>query len=235
MTQPPERAPRTRRRAPALFAGAGVIAVLAAVAALLPPSQPTGSAAAPVTSVAPSTDPSAAPSAAPSGTWAPTTPDPDVGVTPAEPAREQSVPVSVAIPDIDVRSDLISLDVEPATGVLIPPERYDIAGWFTGGPVPGAVGPSIIAGHVDSRAGPGIFYRLEEMRAGQTITVTRADGEVVDFTVLRVEQYPKAEFPTAKVYGPTPDRELRLITCGGDFDRSRRSYLDNIVVYAVQS
>ncbi|CAN5239869.1 hypothetical protein BH20ACT5_BH20ACT5_24900 [soil metagenome] len=224
--------PVTSRRMPVLFAGIGVVAVLALIATVLPSGQRSGSAAPPTIDA--TTTPSSAPTTVPGSTWGPTTPDPDVEPVPAA-AGQGAAPVSVEIPDIGVRSDLISLDVDPGTRVLIPPERYDIAGWFTGGPVPGDVGPSIIAGHVDSRAGPGVFYRLEEMRAGQTITVTRADGDTVEFTVLRVEQYPKADFPTARVYGPTPDRELRLITCGGDFDRSRRSYLDNIVVYAVQT
>jgi len=163
--------------------------------------------------------------------WAPTTPSPRV--TPSEAIAAGLRPSSVRIDAIDVRSDLLPLAVD-ASGVLIPPDPYDVAGWFTGGPVPGQVGPAIIAGHVDSRAGPGIFFRLEEMTVGDAIEVTRSDRSVVTFEVTRVEQYPKAEFPTARVYGPTPARELRLITCGGNFDPSRRSYLDNIVVYAVQ-
>jgi len=140
--------------------------------------------------------------------------------------------VSVEVPSIGVRSLVLSLDVD-AGGVLIPPEPYDVAGWFTGGPVPGEIGPAIIAGHVDSRAGPGVFFRLAEMQPGETILVTRSDGSVATFTVARVESYPKTEFPTEAVYGPTPSQELRLITCGGDFDSTRRSYRDNIIVYAV--
>jgi len=163
--------------------------------------------------------------------WAPTTPSPRV--TPSEAVAAGLRPLSVRIDAIGVRSDLLPLAVD-AAGVLVPPDPYDVAGWFTGGPVPGQVGPAIIAGHVDSRAGPGIFFRLEEMKVGDVIEVTRSDGSVVSFVVTRVEQYPKTDFPTARVYGPTPKHELRLITCGGNFDRSRRSYLDNIVVYAVQ-
>lgn len=167
----------------------------------------------------------------PAGSWAPTTPNPE-RTAPADRVTGLT-PVSVEVPSIGVRSDLLSLGVDDATGVLIPPEPYDIAGWFTGGPVPGEIGPAIIAGHVDSRAGPGVFFRLEEMQPGETIMVTRSDGSVATFTVRQVESFPKTEFPTERVYGPTPAHELRLITCGGDFDSSRRSYLDNIVVYAV--
>jgi len=141
----------------------------------------------------------------------------------------------VAIPRIGVASALIPLDVDPASGALVPPERYDVAGVFTAGPVPGEVGPAIIAGHVDSRDGPGVFYRLEEMVVGDLISVSLSDGQEVEFLVIEVSQYPKTDFPTDAVYGPTPDRELRLITCGGNFDRTRRSYVDNIVVYAVRA
>lgn len=132
-------------------------------------------------------------------------------------------------------SSLAPLGVDPRSGILIPPERYDTAGVFTAGPVPGEVGPAIIAGHVDSRAGPGVFYRLEEMRPDAVITVSLSDGAQVDFRVVEVSHYPKAAFPTAEVYGPTPEIALRLITCGGYFDMSRLSYADNIVVYAVRT
>ncbi|MBW8767444.1 MAG: class F sortase, partial [Geodermatophilales bacterium] len=92
----------------------------------------------------------------------------------------------------------------------------------------------VLAGHVDSTAGPAVFFRLGELAAGDEVVVGRSDGTTVRFTVTRVARYPKAAFPTAEVYGPTPDAQLRLITCGGDFDRSRRSYADNVVVFARQ-
>lgn len=184
------------------------------------------------TAAAPSASSTSAARSAAGGSWAPITPHPSIPQPGALPADLR--PVSVQVPAIGVQSDLIPLNVD-GTGALVPPDRYDIAGWFTAGVVPGEIGPAVIAGHVDSRAGPGIFYRLEEMQVGDTVTVTRSDGTVAAFAVVRVAQYPKTAFPTAEVYGPTPDRELRLITCGGDFDRSRRSYVDNIVVYAVRT
>jgi hypothetical protein len=117
-------------------------------------------------------------------------------------------------------------------GVLVPPKEYGRAGWYSGGTAPGDVGPAVIAGHVDSKAGPAIFYRLRELTVGDRIEVVRG-GVVVRFTVVRVAWYPKTQFPTDEVYGPTPDRQLRLITCGGVFDHRLRSYKDNLVVYAV--
>jgi hypothetical protein len=117
-------------------------------------------------------------------------------------------------------------------GALVPPNAYGRAGWYSGGTVPGDVGPAVIAGHVDSKSGPAIFYRLRELTVGDRIEVVRGRS-VVRFTVVRVAWYPKTRFPTGEVYGPTPDRQLRLITCGGVFDHRLRSYKDNLVVYAV--
>jgi sortase (surface protein transpeptidase) len=90
----------------------------------------------------------------------------------------------------------------------------------------------VLAGHVDDRTGPAVFYRLQDLAAGDRVVVTDGDGQAHAFTVTRVAAYPKSDFATAEVYGPTPGAELRLITCGGTFDRSRRSYTDNVVVYA---
>jgi LPXTG-site transpeptidase (sortase) family protein len=115
----------------------------------------------------------------------------------------------------------------------VPPEDFARAGWFTRGPVPGETGPAVIAGHVDSADGPAVFFRLAELEDGDDVLVDRADGTTVRFTVTSVDRYPKDEFPTEQVYGPTPRAELRLITCGGEFDADARSYRDNVVVSAV--
>jgi hypothetical protein len=165
------------------------------------------------------------------GTFHPTPTGP-----PAAP-RSRAVPVrvrplTVTVGAIGMRSTLVPLRLD-RTGALQPPADYVHAGWYTGGPTPGDPGPAVIAGHVDSRAGPAIFFRLRDLRQGDAVVVTRSDGRTARFRVIAVQRYPKNAFPTQRVYGPTPDRALRLITCGGAFDYARRSYRDNIVVYAV--
>ena len=142
-----------------------------------------------------------------------------------------AAPVQVTVPAIGLDTDLVDIGVDGA-GALVPPADYGQAGWFAAGPPPGAVGPAVLAGHVDSRSGPAVFFRLEELTPGDQVVVTRSDGSQVPFTVTEVAAYPKTAFPTTEVYGPTTGAELRLITCGGTFDRSRRSYTDNVVVYA---
>ncbi|MCZ2806682.1 class F sortase [Modestobacter sp. VKM Ac-2983] len=140
-------------------------------------------------------------------------------------------PVGLRIAAIGVDAHLVPIGVDGA-GALVPPADVQQAGWFTAGPVPGAVGPAVLAGHVDDHTGPGVFSRLEELTAGDQVVVTGSDGRPVTFTVTRVSAHPKGDFPTEEVYGPTTGAELRLITCGGTFDRSRRSYTDNVVVHA---
>jgi sortase (surface protein transpeptidase) len=149
----------------------------------------------------------------------------------ATPPAVAAVPLRVLIPAIGVDSGLVDLGVD-AAGALVPPADFSTAGWFAAGTVPGEVGPAVLAGHVDDYTGPAVFYRLEDLVPGDEVRVTRSDGRTVTFAVTRVAAYPKDDFGTAEVYGPTADAELRLITCGGTFDRSRRSYVDNVVVYA---
>lgn len=113
----------------------------------------------------------------------------------------------------------------------VPPEGFP-AGWYTGAPTPGSLGPAIIAGHVDWAGAPGVFFALRDLTAGDTITVDREDGTTALFRVGSVQQFPKDAFPTDAVYADIDHAGLRLITCGGSFDADARSYRDNIVVFA---
>jgi sortase (surface protein transpeptidase) len=146
-------------------------------------------------------------------------------------APQAARPVSLSIPSIGVRTRLIHLGVNK-DGTLQVPSSTAVAGWYTGSPRPGMVGSAIIAGHVDSRTGPGIFFWLRTLRPGDRVYVGRADGTMAVFAVTRIKKFAKDHFPTAAVYGPVPDAELRLITCGGIFDRSQGRYLSNVVVFA---
>lgn len=145
--------------------------------------------------------------------------------------RAADPPDRVFIPAIEVNAALQRLTMG-AGGQLVPPSNYTDAGWYADGPAPGAPGPAVLAGHVDSVDGPAVFFKLATLHPGDLIQVRRGTTWV-SFATLRVERYPKDHFPTASVYNPTPGPQLRLITCGGQFDRTAGSYRDNIVVYAV--
>ena len=150
----------------------------------------------------------------------------------AEASARTAAPVRLQVPSAGVDATLTGIDLD-AAGALVPPADTAVAGWYRAGPAPGEAGPAVLTGHVDGVAGPGAFFRLREVAVGDPVVVERADGTTVRFTVTRVARYPKDAFPAATVYAPTPDAQLRLITCGGAFDRTARSYRDNVVVDAV--
>jgi len=139
-------------------------------------------------------------------------------------------PQRVRIPSIDVDAPLTGLGLNADGSLEVPP--YELAGWYKGRPKPGDTGAAVIAAHVDSTTGPAVFYRLSSLAPDDVVSVDYDDGTSVDFTVGSMQSFPKSEFPTEAVYGPTPGTELRLITCGGAFDRQSGSYQDNLVVWA---
>jgi hypothetical protein len=145
--------------------------------------------------------------------------------------RATPVPSRITIPWIGVASRLDPLGRAPDGTVQIP-DRWEVAGWYAPGPRPGDPGSAVILGHVDSKRGPAVFYRLRELRPGDEIKVTWADGSAVRFVVERTGQYDKQRFPTDDVYYPTLRSTLRLVTCGGQFDDTAGHYRSNIIVFA---
>ena len=143
-----------------------------------------------------------------------------------------ALPARVVIPRLGISSGLQRLHLRQ-DGELQSPSAWTEAGWYAEGTRPGDVGPAVIAGHVDSTLGPAVFYRLREMQPGDKILVTDVGGTVLTFVVSEIRSYPKEEFPTDTVYGPTALPELRLVTCAGEFDYVHHNYLDNLVVFAV--
>jgi sortase (surface protein transpeptidase) len=145
--------------------------------------------------------------------------------------RATPVPVRIEIPKIGVASPLDRLGRAPDKTVEVP-SRWEVAGWYAPGTRPGDPGSAVILGHVDSKRGPGVFFRLRELRRGDEVVIVRADGSTVRFAVERAEQYPKARFPTDAVYYPTLTPALRLVTCGGTFDATAGHYRSNLIVFA---
>lgn len=141
------------------------------------------------------------------------------------------LPVQLEIPDLRMSTRLIGLR-KHQDGTLQVPQDPQRAGWYSQGPAPGQVGAAVIAGHVDSLEGPGIFARVRELEPGAPIRVRLSDGTTRTFVVDKVESHPKRSFPTRAVYGPASRPVLRLITCGGAFDRRSGHYRSNVVVFA---
>ncbi len=147
-------------------------------------------------------------------------------------AASSATPEHISIPAIGVDSDLIGLGLG-ADGWIESPADFDAVGWYENGVVPGAIGPAVIAGHVDSPTAPAVFYDLPKLVPGDTVSVSRSDGSTADFVVTGVQTVEKDSFPTASIYAPVPTPELRLVTCGGAWDPQTGHYVDNVVVTAV--
>lgn len=148
-------------------------------------------------------------------------------------ALAQSSPTWIEIPRIGARSTLPPLGLNPDRTVELPSVHEPMqAGWYRYSPTPGEIGPAVVLGHVNGDGMDGIFARLRELRPGDEIRIGRQDGQVARFVVHRMAQEPKHGFPADEVYGDTTDPQLRLITCGGSFDSTARSYRDNIIAFA---
>ncbi|TLM72635.1 class F sortase [Pseudarthrobacter sp. NamB4] len=193
-------------------------------------------------------DPGTAPAAsvsAPAAPGTPSAPPPVSAPAPAAPAAAPSAqqlppvmaasaPVTLTIPSISVRTELIHLGLEENGSLKVPQDTGNgaPASWYDGSPTPGERGPSVLLGHVNALGGnKGVFADLRKLTPGAELTVSRADGSTAVFTVDRGALYPKDEFPTLEVYGNTPGPELRLVTCDG-YDPATGEFDDNYVVYA---
>ena len=142
-----------------------------------------------------------------------------------------AIPVTIRIPSIYVDAPVIGLELLDDGSIEVPDNTTE-TGWWRDGPEPGEQGPAVILGHVDSQDGPAVFYRLKQLTTGDQIHVDRQDGTTVTFAVDSTERHSKDAFPAEAVYGATDRPTLRLVTCGGAFDRSARSYVDNFIVFA---
>lgn len=155
---------------------------------------------------------------------------PSVSATVVAPVAQAS---AITIPAIGAQSSLISIGLNPDGTMGVPPvSQPGQAAYYDGGPMPGAVGPALIVGHVNGGGEQGVFAKLHELKVGDEVEVARVEAATLVFHVTRVQQVSKTAFPWAQVLGETSGPELRLVTCGGDFDAAAHSYVDNWIVYA---
>jgi len=144
-----------------------------------------------------------------------------------------SPPTTIEISAIGVHASIMNVGMAADGTVDVPPpDRAGLAGWYDRGPSPGQRGPAVLLGHVDSAAsGPAVFYRLGDLRPGALVEVRRRDGSTAEFDIDSVERFGKDSFPTQRVYGRLDYPGLRLITCGGSFDRASGHYTDNVIAF----
>jgi hypothetical protein len=218
----------------ALLAALAVLALIAGLACLgeawrsaggEPHLVPAASARLPAGHAGATTVPTGPVAAAPAGvaprSEAPSTP----------PAASVAAPVSVEVPAVGLSADIVPVGLDGNGAMEIPTPT--LAGWYRLGPAPGAVGPAVLVGHVDTRSGPAVFYRLTAIHVGDIIVVDRADRSRARFVVTGVTVVKKAVFPLDAVFGPTQGPSLRLITCTGPFDPASHHYVDSLIVWGV--
>ena len=176
-------------------------------------------------------DAAAPASASDAASAAPTPSSSSAPFTAVREIERAALPERLRIPALGVDAPVGPVGKAP-DGTVEVPTRWEDVGWFDGGARPGEDGPAVLLGHVDSKAGPAVFARLPSAPPGTVVEVVGQGGEVSRWRVDRVEQHPKTRFPTEAVYLPALRPELRLVTCGGAFDRATGHYVDNVVVYA---
>lgn len=161
-------------------------------------------------------------------------PDPPPKPAPDRPEKRATKPVArptqVVIASIDVRARIVGVGLNVDGSMEVP--EFGLSGWYTKGPRPGEPGPAVVVAHVDSRAGPDVFYRLSELRPGAIVKIRRADGTQKQWVVRSSEQTDKDQLPVERIWNDTREPVLRLVTCGGQFNDATRHYEDNVIVYA---
>lgn len=138
-------------------------------------------------------------------------------------------PVRLEIPAIEVDAELVPVGLLDNGDMEVP--DFGLAGWYQPGPVPGGNGPAVLVAHVDTKKGPDVFYHLKELKTGDEILVYDQNGDVARFAVDSTEQQLKVDLPVERIWNDTWEPVIRLITCGGEFDRTSGHYLSNVIVY----
>ncbi|MCX4487406.1 class F sortase [Streptomyces anulatus] len=224
----PSRTPHRFRRTTALLTAVAACVALAGCSSAEPSASSSAASGGPAASAS-----SSAPDETESGSSGTSGSSGSTGSTGPSSTDEpdQPAPAHVSIPSIGVRSALMELGLNADGTVEVPPaEKGMTAGWYTGGSAPGAPGPAVLIGHNDTRFGRAVFHDLKKIREGAEVLVRDAAGKTLRFTVTGKETVGKKAFPTEKVYGPTKDSTLRLITCDGEFDAQGHP-VDNLIVY----
>jgi len=161
--------------------------------------------------------------------------DKQLGSASGHPALPFSVPAQLDVPSIHIKTPVIVVGKHADGSVAVPPgSNFDKAAWYEYSPSPGQAGMSVIEGHVDyANKGPGVFFELGSIKKGNTVTIRREDAKAATFIIYKVAVYPKDQFPTNELYGPTNQPSLALITCGGQLDRRTGTYSSNTIAFGV--
>ncbi|QHA90428.1 class F sortase [Bacillus sp. N1-1] len=147
-----------------------------------------------------------------------------------EPALEGVIPAQLSIPAINVDAKVEHVGQLPDGQMDVPKDDRNV-GWYQFGAKPGEIGNAVLAGHVDNKTGPSVFFYLDKLEPGDIVTVSSENGKEFDFEVQEIESYPRDEAPLEKVFGTSSKSRLNLITCTGTFNRDAGTHEERMVVY----
>jgi hypothetical protein len=187
-------------------------------------TQPSSSTTTTTTTTTPTTVPAPTATIAPIVTYLA-----DISVLEPSPV---AAPTRVIIAALHIDGPVIPVGVNAASQLDVPPDARTLV-WYRYGPSPGGPGSAVIAGHLNWRGTNGIFAKLDKTPVGATITVVYDDGSQQDFIVSSVELVDKPAVAVNGTFAREGERLLRLVTCGGEFEKAVRSYRSNVVVTAI--
>ncbi|MGD6795086.1 class F sortase [Metabacillus indicus] len=141
-------------------------------------------------------------------------------------------PKSISIPSLNISAGVESAGLTE-DGIMELPSNDTLTAWYENGAMPGEQGNAVIAGHVDNKTGPSVFFNLKEINAGDEIIVSGENGEALTFVVQEINSYPYDDAPLPSIFGFSQQRKLNLITCTGEFDRKKKTHLERLVVTGV--
>lgn len=142
------------------------------------------------------------------------------------------VPIRLIIPSIDVSADIEAVGLDRDKNMDVPKNVYN-AGWYSLGVRPGERGQAVIDGHFNTpELTPSVFWNLKSLKPNDKIIILDQNGHSYTYIVEKTESIPTADFPISKIFGPSNEARLNLITCAGDFDPLQKTYDQRTVVYS---
>ena len=205
-----------------------------------PPAPPTN---APTQAPAPTTPPEANPTDVPAPSVIPTAPptstpaataEPTPTSAPDEPATPMRLKIDTGAVQVDAAIEYVGKVASgPNEGAMDVPKAWENVAWYEPGYLPGEPGNSVLAGHLDSTTGPAVFYKLDQIKVGDILTVVDKDNRSIQFRVTKSQVYYNDEAPLYEIFGPSDESHLNLITCDGAFDRNSKEYDRKLVVFSV--
>jgi hypothetical protein len=136
----------------------------------------------------------------------------------------------LVIDKIGTNARIVSVGLTKEGNMDAPGNIYDV-GLYKYGAKLGQNGTAVLAGHLDGANGEkGVFYDLNKLKAGDTITINRYNATPLTYKVTKTKIYKSTDKPT-EVFKSSSGAHLNLITCTGSWDKNKAQYDERLVVF----